>query len=237
MPQQAMSGMKIHVIIPVFNESGSIGFVLNDIPKDLVEEVIVVNNGSTDNTACIAGNAGATVLLEAKKGYGAACLKGIAYIGNKLPEQQPDIVVFLDGDYSDHPEQLADVVNPIIDNLADLVIGSRAKGKREKGSMYLHQLFGNWLATTLMRIFLKADYSDLGPFRAIRWSSLQQLKMRDTDYGWTVEMQVKAVKHKLRYTEVPVDYRKRIGKSKVTGTIKGTLLAGYKIIFTIIKHA
>lgn len=232
-----MRGMKINVIIPVFNESGSIGYVLNDIPVDQVEEVIVVNNGSTDNTASIASDAGATVLLETTKGYGAACLKGIAYISNKLPEHQPDIIVFIDGDYSDFPEQLIEVVKPIINNTADMVIGSRAKGKREKGSMYPHQLFGNWLATTLMRLFLKADFSDLGPFRAIRWSSLQELKMQDMNYGWTVEMQVKAVKNKIRYTEVPVDYRKRIGKSKITGTIKGTVLAGYKIIFTIIKYA
>lgn len=232
-----MRGMKINVIIPVFNESGSIGYVLNDIPHDRVEEVIVVNNGSTDNTAGIARDAGATVLLETTKGYGAACLKGIEYISNKLPEHQPDIIVFMDGDYSDFPEQLIDVVKPIVNNEADMVIGSRAKGKREQGSMYPHQLFGNWLATTLMRLFLKADFSDLGPFRAIRWSSLQELKMQDTNYGWTVEMQVKAVKNKIRYTEVPVDYRRRIGKSKITGTIKGTVLAGYKIIFTIIKYA
>ncbi|MBK6730010.1 MAG: glycosyltransferase family 2 protein [Bacteroidetes bacterium] len=229
--------MKINVIIPVFNESGSIGYVLNDIPVDRVEEVIVVNNGSTDNTASIAKDAGATVLLETTKGYGAACLKGLEYISNKLPEHQPDIIVFMDGDYSDYPEQLIDIVKPIINNEADMVIGSRAKGNREQGSMYPHQLFGNWLATTLMRLFLKADFSDLGPFRAIRWSSLKQLQMQDTNYGWTVEMQVKAVKNKIRYTEVPVDYRRRIGKSKITGTIKGTVLAGYKIIFTIIKYA
>lgn len=229
--------MKINVIIPVFNESGSIGYVLKDIPSDLVDEVIVVNNGSTDNTAQIAHSAGATVLVENQRGYGAACLKGINYIQNKTIEQQPDIVVFIDGDYSDYPEQMRLLIRPIELNNADFVIGSRAKGNREKKAMMPQQIFGNWLATTLMKWLFNANYSDLGPFRAIRWDSLQTLNMQDTNYGWTVEMQIKAVKNKLRYCEIPVDYRVRIGKSKVTGTIKGTFMAGYKIIFTIIKYA
>ncbi|MFN3939647.1 MAG: glycosyltransferase family 2 protein [Chitinophagales bacterium] len=229
--------MKINVIIPVFNESGSIGFVLKDIPSKLVDEVIVVNNGSTDNTAHIAHSAGATVLMESKRGYGAACLKGIQYILEKPIEQQPDIVVFIDGDYSDYPEQIYRLIQPIESNQSDFVIGSRAKGNRQKNAMMPQQVFGNWLATTLMKWLFKANYSDLGPFRAIRWQSLQELNMQDTNYGWTVEMQIKAAKHRLRYCEVPVDYRVRIGKSKVTGTIKGTLMAGYKIIFTIIKYA
>lgn len=227
--------MKINVIIPVFNESGSIGYVLKDIPL-FVNEVIVVNNGSTDNTAQLATDAGATVLLETTRGYGSACLKGINYIKQKPAEQQPDIVVFLDGDYSDYPTQMTELIKPIDENGYDFVIGSRSKGKREPGAMQPQQVFGNWLATTLMKIFVGAKYSDLGPFRAIRWEKLLELDMRDTNYGWTVEMQIKAAKKKLKYTEVPVDYRKRIGKSKITGTIQGTIMAGYKIIITIFRY-
>lgn len=227
---------RINVIIPVFNESGSIGHVLSDIPGDWVEEVIVVNNGSTDNTAEVARSKGATVLLESRKGYGSACLQGMAYIQDKPAEQQPDIVVFIDGDYSDYPEQLPELVKPILEDGYDMVIGSRAKGKRIKGSMAPQQIFGNWLATNMIRILFRARYSDLGPFRAITWNALQTLQMRDTNYGWTVEMQVKAAKKKLRFTEIPVDYRPRIGVSKVTGTVKGTVMAGYKIITTILKY-
>ncbi len=227
---------KINVIIPVFNESGSIGHVLNDIPADLVSEVIVVNNGSTDNTAEIAKSKGATVLLEERKGYGSACLKGIAYIQQKPLADQPEIVVFIDGDYSDYPEQMRELVNPILQNQFDMVIGSRAKGKRLKGSMAPQQIFGNWLATTLIQLFFKAKFTDLGPFRAISWTALQSLQMKDTNYGWTVEMQIKAAKKKLRFTEIAVDYRPRIGVSKITGTVKGTIMAGYKIITTIFKY-
>lgn len=227
--------MKINVIIPVFNESGSIGYVLKDIPL-FVDEVIVVNNGSTDNTAQLATDAGATVLLETTRGYGSACLKGINYIKQKPAEQQPHIVVFLDGDYSDYPTQMTELIKPIKEDGFDFVIGSRSKGKRETGAMQPQQVFGNWLATTLMKLFVGAKYSDLGPFRAIRWEKLLELNMRDTNYGWTVEMQIKAAKKKLKYTEVPVDYRKRIGKSKITGTIKGTIMAGYKIIITIFRY-
>ena len=229
--------MKINVIIPVFNEGDSIGLVLNDIPANWVEEVIVVNNGSTDDTARVAQAAGATVLLETDRGYGAACLKGMQYIKDKNPVNQPDIIVFMDGDYADYPEQMKDLVAPIINNEADMVIGSRLKGNRERGSMMVQQIFGNWLATRMMRWLFKAKFSDLGPFRAIRWRSLQLLNMQDTNYGWTIEMQIKAVKNNIRYTEIPVNYRKRIGTSKVSGTIKGTILAGYKIIFTILKYA
>jgi len=227
---------KIKVIIPVFNESGSIGHVLRDIPADWVDEVIVVNNGSTDNTAEIARSLGATVLQEDRKGYGAACLKGLEYLQDKPALQQPEIVVFIDGDYSDYPEQLPELVQPIIDGGFDLVIGSRALGKRVKGSMAPHQIFGNRLATGMIRLLFGVRFTDLGPFRAIRWDALQSLSMQDRNYGWTVEMQVKAAKRKLRCTEVPVNYRPRIGKSKVTGTVKGTILAGYKIIITILKY-
>jgi len=225
------------VIIPVFNESGSIGYVLKEIPAILVDEVIVVNNGSTDNTAEIVRDAGATVLSEPQKGYGSACLKGIDYIVQLPEDEQPDVVVFIDGDYSDYPEQMELLLKPIRDNNIDMVIGSRSKGEREKGSMMMQQVFGNWLATSLMKLFFNAQFTDLGPFRAIKWSSLQELNMVDQNYGWTVEMQIKAVKKGLTYIEVPVDYRKRIGKSKITGTVKGTIMAGYKIIGTIIKYA
>lgn len=227
---------KINVIIPVFNESGSIGHVLQDIPANLVNEVIVVNNGSTDNTAEIAHQKGATVLLEERKGYGSACLKGINYIRNKPAEEQPEIIVFIDGDYSDYPEQMHLLVQPIIEQNIDMVIGSRAKGKRIKGSMAPQQIFGNWLATSLIKLFFGAKFSDLGPFRAIKWQQLLDLQMVDTNYGWTVEMQIKAAKKKLTFVEVPVDYRPRIGKSKITGTLKGTVMAGYKIITTIFKY-
>ncbi len=227
---------KINVIIPVFNESGSIGYVLKDIPAGLVDEVIVVNNGSTDNSAEIAVQHGATVLLEETRGYGSACLKGLEYIRNKPLERIPDIIVFIDGDYSDYPEQMTELIKPIVEENFDLVIGSRAMGKREAGSMAVQQVFGNWLATTLMKLFFSAKFSDLGPFRAIRWESLMALEMRDRNYGWTVEMQIKAAKRKMKYTEVAVNYRRRIGKSKITGTIKGTIMAGYKILITIFKY-
>lgn len=223
----------IDVIIPAYNEESSIGMVLNDIPSQVVREVIVCNNASTDNTEMIAKEHGATVVLAAEKGYGSACLEGISYIKQK--SISPDIVVFLDGDYSDHPEELIDLVKPIVEEDVDLVIGSRALGQLESGSMMPQQIFGNWLATTLIKFFYKYTFTDLGPFRAITYQKLMDLDMQDRDFGWTVEMQVKAAKYKLRCTEVAVNYRKRIGVSKVSGTIKGTILAGHKIIWTIFK--
>ena len=226
--------MNIKVIIPAFNEQNAVGNVVNDIPENLVNEVIVVDNGSTDDTQQIARAAGATVLVERKKGYGNACLKGLKYIEGL--KEKPDIIVFLDADYSDFPGEMNKVVEPIIKDNFDMVIGSRALGKKEKGSMTIPQVFGNWLATNLIQLFYGVRFTDLGPFRAIRYKQLQELNMRDPTYGWTVEMQVKAAKHRLLSTEVPVNYRKRIGVSKVSGTIKGTFLAGYKIIWTIIKY-
>ncbi|UII33304.1 glycosyltransferase family 2 protein [Fulvivirga ulvae] len=223
----------IRVIIPAFNEQNGVGNVINEIPQDLVEEVIVVNNASTDETEKVAKNAGATVLKEPTKGYGRACLKGIDYVTN---QGNTDVVVFLDADYSDYPHEMYEVVKPIIDNQADLVIGSRALGHRERGAMTPQQVFGNWLATSLLRLFYGVRFTDLGPFRAISYDKLMALKMKDKNYGWTVEMQLKAAKQKLRCVEVPVNYRRRIGFSKVSGTVKGTIMAGYKIIWTIFKY-
>lgn len=230
MPQTAPF---VDVIIPAYNEQESIGKVIRDIPA-FVRNVIVVNNNSTDNTKFNASKAGAIVLDEAQRGYGKACLTGIEYI-NSLATP-PGIVVFLDGDYSDYPGEMKGLVQPILDGEAELVIGSRDKGKKEDGSMTFPQVFGNRLATTLMRWIYKVDYSDLGPFRAIVWKQLLSLKMQDEDYGWTIEMQIKAAKQGLLVTEVPVNYKKRIGTSKVSGTVKGTVMAGYKILWTIFKY-
>ena len=223
----------VKVVIPAFNEENSVGKVVADIPKDWVSEVVVVNNRSTDATREKATAAGATVLDQPEQGYGHACLKGLAYLRETAP---PDIVVFLDADYSDYPEELPLLVEPIMNDQADLVIGSRALGDRESGSMTVPQVFGNWLATSLLKLFYGVKFTDLGPFRAIRWADLERLGMKDETYGWTVEMQLKAAKQKLRCTEVAVTYRKRIGKSKVSGTIKGTILAGYKILWTIFRY-
>jgi glycosyltransferase involved in cell wall biosynthesis len=226
----------IHVIIPAYNEEKSIAQVIAAIPRPLVTEIIVVNNNSTDATGAVAQAAGATVLFQPAPGYGNACLKGIAYSINKPEAERPEIIVFIDGDYSDYPEEMPIVVQPILENKADLVIGSRALGTREPGAMLPQQVFGNWLATTLLRLLYGAQFTDLGPFRAIRTETLIRLNMQDRTYGWTVEMQLKAAKLKLRSVEVPVNYRKRIGFSKISGTVKGTVLAGYKIITTIFRY-
>jgi len=228
--------MNISVIIPAFNEADSIGNVINDIPGNLVSEIIVVNNNSTDNTEEVVKKLGATVLREDKRGYGYACLKGIEYLVSKINGDKPDIVVFLDGDYSDFPGEMNEIVKPIIDENYDIVIGSRMSGKREPGSMLPQAIIGNFIATKLIRLFYGYKFTDLGPFRAIRFDKLLELEMQDTTYGWTVEMQVKAANHKLKSTEVPVSYRKRIGVSKVTGTIGGTIKASCKIIWTIFKY-
>ncbi len=222
------------VIIPAFNEENAVGKVVSDIPKNLVDEIIVVNNNSTDLTSKAAEAAGATVLFEEQKGYGRACLKGMDYISEQ--EKLPKIVVFIDADYSDYPEEMGSLLKDIQKDKSDLVIGSRALGEREAGSMTIPQLFGNWLATTLIQVIYKARYTDLGPFRAIRYSTLMAIDMEDKTYGWTVEMQVKVVKNDFRFSEFPVKYRNRIGFSKISGTIKGSILAGYKIITTIFKY-
>lgn len=234
MSGQSLYGIVVDVIIPAFNEEMSVGRVISEIPDHIVCEVIVVDNGSTDNTARIAREAGATVLREPRRGYGNACLKGIAYCQKK--SRPPDILVFIDADHSDYPEEILQMIEPILDNRSDFVIGSRTLGTREAGSMTIQQIFGNWLATSLLKLFFNARFTDLGPFRAIRLSTLAELDMRDQNYGWTVEMQVKAAKKKVRFTEVPVQYRKRIGVSKVSGTVKGTVLAGYKILYILFRY-
>ena len=224
----------IKVIIPAFNEADSIAKVIDELPP-ILSEIIVVSNNSTDNTEEIARNAGATVLSEPRMGYGYACLKGLDYISKQ--SKKPEILVFIDGDYSDYPEELTKLVAPIIENDIDLVIGARAKHLREAGSMTPQQVFGNWLATFLMRIIFGSRFTDLGPFRAVKYSKLLELGMEDKTYGWTVEMQLKALRHKLKYTEIPVRYKKRIGVSKVSGTVKGSIFAGIKILGWIFKYS
>jgi len=226
----------IKVIIPAYNEEASIPFVIKDIPT-IVDEIIVVSNNSTDNTEANAKQAGATVLIEKQKGYGYACLKGMEYIAGFKKELQPDIIVFLDGDYSDYPEELTKIVQPILEDDVDFVVGARVKEFREDGSMTGPQIFGNWLATKLMLLFFRSTFTDLGPFRAIKYQKLLDLKMEDKTYGWTVEMQLKALKQKLSYREIPVKYKNRIGVSKVSGTIKGAIFAGVKILGWIFKYS
>jgi glycosyltransferase involved in cell wall biosynthesis len=227
---------KILVIIPALNEEKSISKVIADIPRDLVSEVVVTDNGSTDGTAKAAADAGATVLSEERRGYGYACMKGIKYALSKPSNQRPDIVVFLDGDYSDYPGEMPLLVRPILEDVFDLVIGSRTKGEREKGALLPQALFGNALAATLIKWLYGVEFTDLGPFRAVRFDKLLALGMADMTYGWTVEMQIKAAKKGLRCGEVPVSYRRRIGVSKVTGTLGGTVRAGLKILWTIFKN-
>ena len=224
----------IRVIIPAFNEEASIAKVISEIP-DSVTEIVVVSNNSTDNTIANAEKAGATVLSETKKGYGYACLCGIDYISKQ--SKKPEIIVFIDGDYSDYPEELNKLVKPILEQDMDLVIGARNKELREPGSMTPQQVFGNKLATFLMKVIFGAKFTDLGPFRAIKYDKLMQLQMEDKTYGWTVEMQLKVIRKKMKYTEVPVRYKKRIGVSKVSGTVKGTIFAGIKILAWIFKYS
>lgn len=229
-----MSYPNVVVIIPAFNEENGVGQVIREIPREFVNEVIVVNNNSTDNTERIAKEAGATVLREPTPGYGRACLKGIDYLNQINPK--PEIVIFLDADHSDYPEEIPTLLKQIIEHDVDLVIGSRALGEKEQGSMTPQQIFGNWLATRLLDLFYGVKFTDLGPFRAIKYTTLVALDMQDKTYGWTVEMQLKAAKNGFRCVEVPVRYRRRIGFSKISGTVKGTILAGYKILATIFKY-
>ena len=220
----------IAVVIPACDEEEAIGKVLQDIP-DIARQVIVVDNGSSDRTAEVARCLGACVVGEPRRGYGQACLSGMAHLDS------PDIVVFLDGDYSDYPEDMPALVSPLVAGQADVVIGSRVLGQREKGALLPQARFGNWLATLLIRLLFGVTFTDLGPFRALRYDALMRLEMQDRNFGWTAEMQVKAARLGLRTAEVPVRYRRRIGTSKITGTLSGTLRAGYKILWTIFRYA
>ena len=224
------SGARIAVVIPALDEERAIGSVIGDIPA-WVDVVVVADNGSRDRTAEVARSLGATVVHEAERGYGAACLAGIAAAGTV------DIVVFADGDYSDHVEDMAELVDPIVAGAQDMMLASRAMGTRESGSLTPQQRFGNWLATRLIGLFWGAAYTDLGPFRAIRRTALDALAMSDRNYGWTVEMQIKATEAGLRIAEVPGRYRRRIGVSKVSGTVKGSVMAGWKILWIIARQA
>ena len=220
----------IAVVIPALDEEQAIGKVLRDIPEG-ASQVVVVDNGSRDRTAEVARGLGAEVVAEPRRGYGQACLTGIAQL------DRPDIVVIIDGDYSDYPEEMSALVAPLLTGEADMVIGSRTLGQREKGALLPQARFGNWLSTLLIRLLFGVSFTDLGPFRALRFDALQRLAMQDRDFGWTVEMQVKAARLGLRAVEVPVRYRRRIGTSKITGTLSGTLRAGHKILWTIFRYA
>jgi glycosyltransferase involved in cell wall biosynthesis len=227
---------RIIVIIPAWNEEKSIGHVIADLPKDLVERIIVADNNSRDSTADVARRAGATVVAAPHQGYGSACLAALAHIAQLRTNEQPDIVAFIDADYSDYPDQLPRIVAPLLSDDADFVIGSRMLKPQPPGALLPQAIFGNKLACFLMRLLFRQRYTDLGPFRAITWSALQSLQMRDPDFGWTVEMQIKAARRKLRIREVAIDYRPRIGTSKITGTVKGSVRAGYKILWTIFRY-
>jgi glycosyltransferase involved in cell wall biosynthesis len=225
---------EIVVIIPALNEERAIGKVLGHIPTNIAAEVVVVDNNSSDATAETARNLGATVVRENRQGYGYACLKGIEYIMSRT--RKADIVVFLDADYSDCPEEITDLIKPIIEQNYDIVLGSRLLGRHKKGAMPWHQVLGNRLSTAFINALYNARYTDLGPFRAIKFDKLLGLHMAEKRYGWTAEMQAKAARQRLRYLEVPVSYRARIGTSKISGTFKGTLCAGFSILATLLKN-
>ncbi len=218
------------LIIPAFNEEQAIGGVLASLPLEWFSQILVADNGSTDRTAWIAGNAGAEVVREPRRGYGSACLAALARLRPEI-----EIVVFMDGDASDDPADLPAIVQPILRGEADLVVGSRTLGRCEPGALTPQQRLGNWLATRLVRWLYGVRFTDLGPFRAIYREALERLHMADPNYGWTVEMQVKAAQQKLRVSEVPVHYRPRVGRSKISGTIKGSILAGLKILWMVVR--
>ena len=220
-------------MIPALNEERALPYVLREIPRPPVRRVVVADNGSTDATAEVAVENGAEVVHEPERGYGAACLRALAH----LDSDPPDIVVFLDGDYSDHPDELPSLIQPILEGRADVVIGSRATGRRERGALSLQQRVGNAIASTALGLLYGVRYTDLGPFRAVRWETLEHLQMCDRNYGWTVEMQIKAARQRIPYCEVPVSYRRRIGVSKVSGTVRGSVSAGAKILWLLGRYA
>jgi len=222
---------RVSVIIPVWNEAKSLPRVLGEVPRDQVAEIVVVDNGSTDGSAHAARELGATVIHEPRRGYGAACLAGLEY----LRRDPPDIVVFLDGDFSDHPEELPRLLEPLRRNGCDMVVGSRVRGHAEPGSLLPQARFGNRLAVMLLRLLFRTRYTDLGPFRAVRFARLLELGMRDRDFGWTVEMQARAAQAGWKTAEVPVSYRRRVGESKISGTVSGSVRAGAKILLTIFR--
>jgi glycosyltransferase involved in cell wall biosynthesis len=225
----------VDVVIPALDEIHALPLVLADLPRDLVRDIVVVDNGSRDGTGAKAASLGCVVIDEPRRGYGSACLAGLARLAKAAPP--PDLVAFLDADHSDHAEELPRLLAPFASGRADLVIGSRALGNREPGSLLPQQRFGNALAAWLIRRLYGVTVTDLGPFRVIRWDALARLGMRDRDYGWTAEMQVKALKLGLRYVEVPVSYRRRTGRSKIAGTLRGTIGAGFKILYTVSRYS
>ncbi len=244
--------MIVDVVIPALNEERGIAAVLSTIPTDFVRRIVVVDNGSTDGTAEVAAKLGAVVVQESERGYGAACLRGLAELGldqhsdqhsdrqlDRQPDPQqspPQVVVFLDADFSDDPRDMAQVLVPIQEGSADMVIGSRVLGRAERGALLPQQRVGNAVACGLIWLLYRHRYTDLGPFRAITWEALSQLAMCDRNFGWTAEMQVKAVRAGLRVVEVPVSYRPRIGRSKISGTLRGTILAGWKILTVVLRY-
>jgi glycosyltransferase involved in cell wall biosynthesis len=224
----------IDVVIPAFNEERSLPLVLADVPRPLVRRVVVCDNNSTDCTSQAAVTGGAEVVREERAGYGSACLRALDYLRRTGP---PDIVVFLDADYSDHPEEMVELVAPIVTGEIDLVIGSRTLGTAERGALLPQARIGNLVACLMIRCLYGHRFTDLGPFRAVGWAALERLEMADRDFGWTAEMQVKALRRGLRVAERPVSYRRRIGVSKITGTLRGTVMAGYKILTTVVRYS
>ena len=222
------------VVIPALNEEASLPMVLRDLPRPLIRRIVVADNGSTDDTAWVAQEGGAFVVEAPRRGYGSACLAALDWLRHNIP---PDLVVFVDADWSDHPDELPRLIAPILAGEADLVIGSRVLGDREPGALLPQARAGNLVACLLIRLLYGHRYTDLGPFRAIRWDALERLGMADPNFGWTAEMQVKALRHGLLVTEVPVSYRRRVGVSKITGTLMGTLRAGYKILWTVLRYS